>query len=449
MTRYALYFAPAAHTAWWQAGCSWLGRDPLCGAPDPMPGASAAVSLANSSANLSANLSAASLNHAPYPSLTRSARHYGFHATLKAPFRLAPGFSVTHLFQMAQAFAAHQRALTLAQPTIGMLGNFLALQGAVPQPGINALAMRCVRYFDLLRAPPSAEELARRRSAGLTAHQDALLQRWGYPYTDDAFRFHMTLSDRLDQLDAARAANLRIAAAAHFASAMEQPLQLDNLSVWREADSGEPFELLQRFGFGNPASATVPSRGQLFCVVGPSGSGKDALLAWVAQRLPANASLVFFSRVVTRPATLDSPDHSIDQVGFWQAQAAGEFTLHWQAHELCYGIPRGIDALLAAGRDVVINGSRAHLGELRQAYPEVRIAWLEVAHEQRRQRLTQRGRETGESLQRRLARGEAFPFDASSGGLRLDNNGSLAVAGATLLTWLTTHKKSRFPEEAA
>ena len=433
MTRYALYFAPASSTAWWQAGCRWLGRDPMGNTTEGRPAVS----------------SDASWNAAPYPSLTRGARHYGFHATLKAPFQLAPGFSVAHLIEMAQAFAAHQRTLTLAQPSIGMLGNFLALQGGATQPDINALAMRCVRYFDLLRAPLSVEELIRRRSAGLTARQDALLQRWGYPYTDDAFRFHMTLSDRLDQVDAAQSASLRATAAAHFASAIALPLQIDNLSLWREAQSVAPFELLQRFAFGNPINAAMPSRGQLFCVVGPSGSGKDALLAWVAQRLPANTPLVFCSRVVTRPATADSPDQSIDQVAFWQAQAAGEFALHWQAHGLCYGVPRGIDATLAAGRDVVINGSRAHLAQLRQSYPDVHIAWLEVAHDERRQRLTQRGRETGDSLQRRLARGDALPFDASSGALRLDNNGSLAVAGATLLTWLTTHKKSRFPEEAA
>ena len=48
------------------------------------------------------------------------------------------------------------------------ISDFLALRPAGPVAGIDALATRCVQYFDMLRAPPSAAESKKRRNAALT-----------------------------------------------------------------------------------------------------------------------------------------------------------------------------------------------------------------------------------------------------------------------------------------
>ena len=239
MTRYAIYFAPARASVLWQRGCEWLGRDAETGARNEL-------------------LSIAGVPAALQRQLTHNARRYGFHATLKAPFYLAPGFDEGNLLSMAQTFARGQSGLHLPQLEVSRLGPFLALQpvaadasSAASIAAINALAMRCVSYFDILRAPPSTTELARRRQDGLTARQDALLTRWGYPYTEEAYRFHMTLTDGLTGVEPDAAAALRTAAESCFVAARSVPSQIDNLAVFREASAGADFELVARFALAS------------------------------------------------------------------------------------------------------------------------------------------------------------------------------------------------------
>ncbi|EGF30650.1 hypothetical protein IMCC9480_1081 [Oxalobacteraceae bacterium IMCC9480] len=225
--RYAIYFAPASDSPWWQAGCYWLGRDPehrLGGLDATTP-------------------------------LRGNARRYGFHATLKAPFRLADGCDEARLLATAQQFAAQQAALIVPLPAVRLLGNFLALQAGAAVPEIGALAQRCVLEFDGLRAPPTPDELARRLSAPLTLRQQALLQQWGYPYTDEEFRFHMTLSDSLTGVEPAAAQAMIEDAKAAFSGAMATPLVIDGIAIFRERGSGAPLELVARCVFGAHAWA--------------------------------------------------------------------------------------------------------------------------------------------------------------------------------------------------
>ena len=242
MTRYAIYFAPARDSVWWQRGCEWLGRDAETGARRDLP-------------------PIADVPTALQRQLTYNARRYGFHATLKAPFYLAPGFNEGHLLSMAQAFARCQSSLHLPPLEVSLMGEFLALQPVASDvtseasvTAINALAMRCVSHFDILRAPPSTAELSRRRQGGLTARQDALLTRWGYPYTEEAYRFHMTLTDALTGIERNAAAALYAAAEAYFAAARSVPSQIDNLAVYREASAGADFEPVARFAFASASA---------------------------------------------------------------------------------------------------------------------------------------------------------------------------------------------------
>ena len=236
MTRYALYYTPAVQTPFWQLGCSWLGRDPTGAAPLPCPAVPGMSSLMRMA-------------------LTTSARRYGFHATLKAPFRLAPGFDESDLLKMAQAFAHVQQPIGLPGLEVRRLENFLALCPAKPMPDLDALAMRVVSHFDALRAMPTGDELARRRLARLSLRQDALLERWGYPYTEEEFRFHMTLTDSLATIDVDVAEALQQAAKAHFQAVAAtgigtNTVDLDGLSIFREVAPGAPFDVLMRIPFG-------------------------------------------------------------------------------------------------------------------------------------------------------------------------------------------------------
>ena len=84
---------------------------------------------------------------------------------------------------------------------ITSLGSFLAFVPGQASTELPQLASSLVSELDPLRAPLSDAELTRRRAAGLTPAQEMLLKKWGYPFVMDEFRFHLTLSGRL-QADA-------------------------------------------------------------------------------------------------------------------------------------------------------------------------------------------------------------------------------------------------------
>ncbi|GAC1410582.1 MAG: DUF1045 domain-containing protein [Burkholderiaceae bacterium] len=228
--RYALYFTPVPYSTWSAAGCRWLGRDAYTGLA-------------------TAQLHVTGLTAACMADLTASPRRYGFHATLKAPFTLAQGWTEARLLTMAEVFCRSQPPVRLHGLGVRPLGSFLALNLLKPASDVGALAQRCVDHFDCLRSPPSAEELTRRRQAGLNPREDALLMRWGYPFTEEAFRFHMTLSNNLASMDQRTVAALHHAAKRHFADVLAEPLCIDGLAVFKEAERGAPFRAIQRFAF--------------------------------------------------------------------------------------------------------------------------------------------------------------------------------------------------------
>jgi hypothetical protein len=126
--------------------------------------------------------------------LTAEPRRYGFHATMKAPIRLADGKSLADAEHLLADFCRDTPPCSLPMPRIATLGPFFAVVPGAPAGEVDDLAARVVKAFDPLRAPPDAAELDRRRRAGLTPAQEANLAAWGYPYVLDEFRFHMTLT---------------------------------------------------------------------------------------------------------------------------------------------------------------------------------------------------------------------------------------------------------------
>ncbi|MGZ9811473.1 DUF1045 domain-containing protein [Pseudoroseicyclus sp. H15] len=174
-SRFALYYTPPPGP-FADLGAAWLGWS-LTGEAPPEP---AGLSLPR-----------------PPRELTEAPRRYGFHATLKPPFRLAEGWTAEEVEQEARALCARLPPVSLAGLRLARLGRFLALVPVGETAGLDALAARLVTGLDACRAAPSEAELARRRTAGLAARQEELLARWGYPYVLEEFRFHMTLTGLL------------------------------------------------------------------------------------------------------------------------------------------------------------------------------------------------------------------------------------------------------------
>jgi putative phosphonate metabolism protein len=164
-------------------------------------------------------------------------RKYGFHATLKAPFRLAAGESLAALTADLDTFARAHPAVDVGPLRVAEIGSFIALVPAAPCRPLDDLAAACVERFDRFRAPLTAEDLARRLSAPLTERQRAQLERWGYPYVFDDFRFHLTLTDPL--ADAERAPALRSLQTAFAVRPAAQRLLVDRVVIARQVGDGE------------------------------------------------------------------------------------------------------------------------------------------------------------------------------------------------------------------
>lgn len=220
--RYAVYFAPREGATLADLGARWLGRDES-GAPV-------------------APLDAPGLP-APRAALVRDAARYGFHATLKAPFRLAEGVVGADLDHAVAALARARRSPSSLRLGVASLGGFVALSPSASAPEVEALAAACVIELDGLRAPLTAGEAARRGGAGLDAVEAANLVRWGYPYVLSRFRFHMTLTTRLSPTEAAQAVE---ALSAAFAPALDAPVAVEDLCLFGDPGGGAPLRLLRR-----------------------------------------------------------------------------------------------------------------------------------------------------------------------------------------------------------
>lgn len=176
--RYAVYFLPddAELAAF---GASWLGWDVITAAPCARPdfnGLSAQVLIA----------------------ATAKPRKYGFHGTLKPPFRLTEGADASVLARAVADLAARTPAFDLDGLQLSRINDFLALVAIGDTTELAQLALSCVTELDRFRRPADPGEVQRRRASGLSARQDALLVQWGYPYVAEEFRFHLTLSGRLE-----------------------------------------------------------------------------------------------------------------------------------------------------------------------------------------------------------------------------------------------------------
>jgi putative phosphonate metabolism protein len=217
--RIAVYYAPMADDPLTAASAHWLGRDPVTNAPVAQP------------------------DIPDIEAITADARMYGFHATLKPPMRLAAGHRWDELLAATRAMAASLKPFDLPPLAVMDLHGFLALRETVASPELQHLADVCVERLDAFREPPPADELARRRRSNLTAEEDAMLVRWGYPYVFGTWFFHMTLTRRLTPDEKAL---YQPRAEAHFAEAIRHRRRVTDICLYTQAGPGAPFTIAER-----------------------------------------------------------------------------------------------------------------------------------------------------------------------------------------------------------
>jgi putative phosphonate metabolism protein len=223
--RYAIYYAPAPDSDLDRFGARLLGYDAVGGGDLTFPdGILQAVP--------------------DWRDLTSDPRKYGFHATLKAPISLAPGKTEAELLAACAAFAATPRAIPVIRPVVGSIEGFIAVIPAEAPPELIRFAADCVSEFDSFRAPLTEEDRSRRNPSQLTPGQREHLERWGYPYVMDDFRFHMTLTGRLG---AERRELLLKMLAQRFAALGLATLPIDRIAVLRQENAASSFRIVNHW----------------------------------------------------------------------------------------------------------------------------------------------------------------------------------------------------------
>ena len=217
--RYAIYYTPAERDPLTVLATSWLGRSAFTGESTPP--------------RAIGRLPAAEVAYH-----TAAARRYGFHGTILAPFTLADGETEHGLRAALDAFCEAQDAFCVPRVVITRLDGFFALVPETPSQALNGLARDVVVAFDRFRAPLSEAERTRRSATHLSPSQLRNLMQWGYPYVFEDFRFHMTLTGRVDEAEAMR---VHRAIEEHFGPVLEEPLEVGSLALFLEPEPGAPF----------------------------------------------------------------------------------------------------------------------------------------------------------------------------------------------------------------
>jgi ribose 1,5-bisphosphokinase len=174
---------------------------------------------------------------------------------------------------------------------------------------------------------------------------------------------------------------------------------------------------------------------RLVYVMGPSGAGKDSLLSYARSAL-AGEPIVFAHRYITRAAGAGENHVALSADEFAGRSKLGLFALEWASHELRYGIGIELDAWLARGCAVVVNGSRQHLRATLARYPLAQIVHVDAAPHVLAARLGARARESAEQIAARLARRAPFQVPDGVRMTTIDNSGALETAGRAFVDLL-------------
>ncbi|OYU48755.1 MAG: phosphonate metabolism protein [Rhizobiales bacterium PAR1] len=241
--RYAIYLAPEPGTPLWQLGSALLGYDAATGHDLPFP-------------------EVPGIDPDVWRALTEDPRRYGFHLTLKAPFRLADGVTVAGLEEALTAFVAQRQDLDGVRFGIEIRHyadgtGFVCLAPAGPAPDLSALEAAVVPHFDHFRAPLSEQEKARRKPATLPERERHYLNRFGYPFVLDAFRPHFSLTGRHAEPERTASALTEVI--------MQEPGVMKfapkTLVLFEQPDSASRFVIRRAFKLGDASKSTSEDQG--------------------------------------------------------------------------------------------------------------------------------------------------------------------------------------------
>jgi hypothetical protein len=226
--RVAIYFTPPRDHALTRMAADWLGRDAFTSADR-----------------------CSDVFHS-FGNVTKGPRRYGFHATLKAPFRLRDGLGLCDVENALASFVETTLRCNIGPLRVAQLGEAFALVPTHPNPWLRALASRIVAEFDHFRAPMTSEEFHRRLSDPLDEVETTNLVQWGYPYVFDRFQFHMTLATAVPS-DQAHA--VRDCLEGNFGPLLAETYSLDALSLFVQQRPTEAFFVHSSFPLLTPALA--------------------------------------------------------------------------------------------------------------------------------------------------------------------------------------------------
>ena len=220
--RYAIYFVPPADSTLYRFGADLIGYDAYSSRPLPFA-------------------SGIEKDVDDWKKFTTDPRKYGFHATLKAPISLAVDRTEEQLVAAMHDFARTPRAIPVIAPTVRSIGSFIAVVPGSPSAELQNLAGECVTAFDDFRAPLTAADRERRNVPALSERQVAHLDRWGYPYVFEEFRFHMTLAG---SLPAERRGAVMDILRERFAALQLSSVSVDRLALFRQNDAKSSFTII-------------------------------------------------------------------------------------------------------------------------------------------------------------------------------------------------------------
>ncbi len=177
--------------------------------------------------------------------ITDQPARYGLHATLKAPFYMAEGFTLKQLLQQAKRFAGNRKAFSLGKLKQSWIGNTMILVPENNGHQVNQFASQCVLGFEDFRAPLSMKERTRRMETGnLNLHQRLMLEELGYPYVLSEFKFHITLTHSLSEENKGIVLPKLSPVLDHVC---EEPCLIDGIAIVGDPGQGKPFEVIKRF----------------------------------------------------------------------------------------------------------------------------------------------------------------------------------------------------------
>jgi len=225
--RYAIYYTPSPDTPLGQFGTAWLNHT---------NGTASAVKITTSR-----------LDPARVAAITESSRRYGLHGTLKPPFELNPATTLDALLAAARVFARSVAPVEIPALELAIIGKFIALTPVSQSAALEKLSAKCVRAFEAFRMPLSDQQVANYKRNKLTVHQEQMLEHWGYPYVMEEFRFHISLTDRIDDDEERQAVleNLQTLAA----PILGQPTTISDITIFSQAGRDEPMTEITRIPF--------------------------------------------------------------------------------------------------------------------------------------------------------------------------------------------------------